>query len=204
MKKILTELSLASAIVTAYKVVVIGLYSQFHVFQTEVILWLASSTAADLLVTGSMVYYLQSHKTGFPSTDGTIDRIIRLTLQTGTLTAIIALVDLLLFLFLKDGIHFILNWMLINLYTISLLSSLNSRQGWHWDSSDHRPSSGPASASGQNRTRSGGREDMFTLTRPEVFIHVETHEMLSIDATADSKVQRLDLESGGAIDDERK
>ncbi|KAJ7211358.1 hypothetical protein GGX14DRAFT_92813 [Mycena pura] len=70
----------------------------------------------------------KSHKTGLESSDILVDRIIRLTMQTGLATSLCATLDLILFLTDPIALHLIFNIPLCKLYTNSLLSSLNARK----------------------------------------------------------------------------
>ncbi|KAL1716349.1 hypothetical protein EV715DRAFT_265351 [Schizophyllum commune] len=171
-------------------------FANFQEFKPVVIIWLAASAAADILIAVTLAWYLRNHKTGFESTDNYIDRLIKMTVQTGMVTAVWATIDLLLFLLDNSGNHLIFNFCLAKLYTNSLMSSLNSRGGWGYSSQSQ---STPAVSSGA-KTFSGGRTvsglmpllcsialtgdpqqvqvGQTTLTRPEVFVQVESHEMI--------------------------
>ncbi|KAJ7791513.1 hypothetical protein B0H14DRAFT_3160825 [Mycena olivaceomarginata] len=52
----------------------------------------------DILIAGGMTYALLTRKTGFSVIDGHINQIVRLTIETGSLTAIFALANVMLFL----------------------------------------------------------------------------------------------------------
>lgn len=70
-------------------------------------------------------------KTGHKSTTVTINRIIRLTIQTGLVTMIFAIADLLLFTISRGtAVNFVWDFALSKLYTNALLSTLNARAGW--------------------------------------------------------------------------
>ncbi|KAF8207941.1 hypothetical protein K438DRAFT_348075 [Mycena galopus ATCC 62051] len=73
-------------------------FQQFTHFTSEVTVWLILSAVCDIVIAGGMSHALYTRKTGFGSVDGQINRIIRLTLETGALTAITALLDLMFFL----------------------------------------------------------------------------------------------------------
>lgn len=105
-------------------------FADFLKFKAAVIIWLAFSAAADVLIAVSLVWYLRQHKTGFSGSDDAIDRIIRLTVQTGLITAVCATVDLIVFLADDTTVHLAFNLPLAKLYTNTLLSSLNTRKGW--------------------------------------------------------------------------
>ncbi|KAJ7466880.1 hypothetical protein FB451DRAFT_400447 [Mycena latifolia] len=73
-------------------------FREFQSFSNVVIIWLVSSAVCDVLIAIVLTYSLYSRKTGFTAVDGQINRIIRLTVQTGAITAVAALTDLILFL----------------------------------------------------------------------------------------------------------
>ncbi|KAL1742402.1 hypothetical protein HDZ31DRAFT_43306, partial [Schizophyllum fasciatum] len=170
--------TLLAGIGTGIAAHIVPAFSDFQKFKPVVIIWLAASAAADILIAVTLAWYLQTHKTGFKSTDNYIDRLIKMTVQTGMATAVWATIDLLLFLLdVTHRSHLIFNFCLAKLYTNSLMSSLNSRSGWGYNSQSQ---SNPAISSGA-KTYSGGRTvqvGQTTLTRPEVFVQVESHEMI--------------------------
>ncbi|EEB95343.1 hypothetical protein MPER_05698, partial [Moniliophthora perniciosa FA553] len=109
-----------------------------------VLVWLVGQCVADVAITLILVEYLwvvvffflfslanpicrRKHKTGFHSSDQLVDRIIRMTVQTGLTTSLCAVADLILYLVNPTGLHLIFNFPLAKLYTVSLMSSLNSR-----------------------------------------------------------------------------
>ncbi|KAJ7502605.1 hypothetical protein B0H11DRAFT_2223516 [Mycena galericulata] len=104
-------------------------FRDFDTFSTEVSLWLVSSAVCDVSIAIAMSYSLWRRKTGFNQVDGQINRIVRLTVETGAVTAVAALVDVLLFqLFPTTSLNFIVDYPLSNLYTCSILAMLNSRE----------------------------------------------------------------------------
>ncbi|THV00188.1 hypothetical protein K435DRAFT_751437 [Dendrothele bispora CBS 962.96] len=106
-------------------------------FKARVIVWLIGATVSDLMITFILVTYLRKHKRGFKASNELIDRIIRSTIQTGVLTSVIAGTDLVIYLiFPAQAWHFIFNVPLCKLYSVTLMSSLNSRQGWAFGSTE--------------------------------------------------------------------
>ncbi|KAI9571714.1 hypothetical protein HD554DRAFT_1809965 [Boletus coccyginus] len=106
-------------------------YDRVSTTSGAVVTWLAASAITDIIITASLVYSLLQKRTGFAATDDIINRIIRLTVQTGLITAMAATVDVALFLTLKGQTwNFITDLALPKLYTNTLLSSLNARGGW--------------------------------------------------------------------------
>lgn len=130
---IVTALAVAGfvgAAVTTYEVGRTPKFVDFRNFKAVVILWLTSESVGDMLITGILVRFLRKHKTGFKNSDMIVDRIIRVTVQTGLITSIVAILDLIFFLADPTGTHLIFNFPLCKLYTNSMMSSLNSRKGW--------------------------------------------------------------------------
>ncbi|KAF7339194.1 F-box domain-containing protein [Mycena venus] len=103
-----------------------ALSPKFHPFVTT---WLSSSAACDVIMSAVLIYSLYTRKTGTSPTDRYVDRIIRLTVQTGSITAVTAMVDLLVFLLKppNTALQFIWDLPLSKLYTNALLSTLNAR-----------------------------------------------------------------------------
>ncbi|KAF9043822.1 hypothetical protein BDZ89DRAFT_943357 [Hymenopellis radicata] len=124
----LAILALAGALATAVEVGGIHPeFTEFHKFKDVVIVWLGCGCVCDILITTFLVWHL-GKKTGFESTDYVVDKIIRMTVQTGLITSLCAVVDLVTFLTLNNGVHLIFNFPLCKLYTNSLMSSLNARE----------------------------------------------------------------------------
>ncbi|KAJ7616435.1 hypothetical protein FB45DRAFT_1063901 [Roridomyces roridus] len=122
-------------------------FLDFDKFTTAVTVWLLSSAVCDVVIAIAMSYALWTRKTGFSSVDGQINRIVRLTLETGTLTAVVAIADVSLFQgfpvscfavnagkvkptysFQHTSLNFMVDFPLANLYICSILAMLNSRE----------------------------------------------------------------------------
>ncbi|KDQ62487.1 hypothetical protein JAAARDRAFT_30386 [Jaapia argillacea MUCL 33604] len=162
---------------TAIAVGIVPEFIHFQDFRVIVIVWLISTVVCDVIITASLTWHLKSHRTGFPATDDVVNKIIRLTVQTGMMTAILAIVDLGVYLGNPTGLHLAFNFPLSKLYTNSLMSTLNSRSGWKYNRTTE-PSQDPASRDVVSR------KDVLNLSqagRPEVFVHVESHQMVDMD-----------------------
>ncbi|KAH9933208.1 uncharacterized protein BXZ73DRAFT_101170 [Epithele typhae] len=171
--------SLLGGIGTSIAVGMIPQFFEFQKFKVIVIIWLIASSVADCLITFVLVGYLRVHKTGFGPTDDFVNKIIRMTVQTGLITALWATVDLIVYLASPTGLHLIFNIPLAKLYTNSLMSSLNSRAGWSYGSN----SSGPATAESGNRGRNFGVRtggEASQMTPSQVYVDVESHEMVDV------------------------
>jgi len=93
--------------------------------------WFAAGACADLLITATLYFSLSRRRTGFTSTDQIINRIIRLTLQTGLLTLMLALSETVTFIASpRTTSNFAIDFPLSKLYTNALLSTLNARLSW--------------------------------------------------------------------------
>ncbi|KIM80975.1 hypothetical protein PILCRDRAFT_821833 [Piloderma croceum F 1598] len=91
---------------------------------------LASSVICDITITGSLVYYFRSCRTGIKHTEAILQRLIRVTVNMGLLGAIAAFVGLVLYhvtagKFLCVAAHFLMSRCYVN----SLMATLNARKG---------------------------------------------------------------------------
>ncbi|KAJ7778918.1 hypothetical protein B0H16DRAFT_1711269 [Mycena metata] len=90
--------------------------------------WISSSMATDLGIAFTLAWVLRSKKTGFGSTDTIVNRIIRMTVQTGLITAIVNVLDMLSFLVIKNStFNFMWSNPLSKLYSNCMMSTLNAR-----------------------------------------------------------------------------
>lgn len=98
---------------------------------TPALFWLLASALADVVITVSLVINLSRRRTGFSETDDVVNKIIRMTIQTGCVTTIFALLDIICFLASPhSAINFVWDFALSKLYTNALMSSLNARSMW--------------------------------------------------------------------------
>ncbi|KDR77699.1 hypothetical protein GALMADRAFT_138763 [Galerina marginata CBS 339.88] len=107
-------------------------WAGFQRFGGALITWLSASAAADVLITISLCWSLHRRKTGMKVTDDKVAKLVRLTMQTGLLTTIFALLDVILALTVHGAsVNFALDLPLSKLYSNSLLSTLNARETWN-------------------------------------------------------------------------
>ncbi|GAW02713.1 hypothetical protein LENED_004380 [Lentinula edodes] len=89
---------------------------------------LAGSAFADTVIAISMTYFLLRSKSQVMGhMNNVVTRLIRLTIETGTMTAIAAIVDLVFFLKATNGLHQVSGVILCKLYSNSLLVLFNNR-----------------------------------------------------------------------------
>ncbi|KAG6875205.1 hypothetical protein C0993_010378, partial [Termitomyces sp. T159_Od127] len=75
---------------TGTKIAILKLFAKKPELHTPALVWFLSACVADILITASLVHSLSKQKTGFSTTDDAISKIIKMTVQTGMLTASIA------------------------------------------------------------------------------------------------------------------
>ncbi|OSD00958.1 hypothetical protein PYCCODRAFT_1468921 [Trametes coccinea BRFM310] len=91
-------------------------------------IWLAGSAACDIIIAGCMTFFLLRKDTKVPATHVIITKLVRLVVETGTLTALAATIDITLFLaFPHNAYHGTVALTLAKLYSNSLLVLFNSR-----------------------------------------------------------------------------
>ncbi|KAJ7041629.1 hypothetical protein C8F04DRAFT_146461 [Mycena alexandri] len=90
--------------------------------------WISSSMGTDLCIAFTLAWALRSKKTGFGGTDTIVNRIVRMTVQTGLITAVVNVLDMLSFLFIKNStFNFMWSNPLSKLYSNCMMSTLNAR-----------------------------------------------------------------------------
>ncbi|KAM0751469.1 hypothetical protein T439DRAFT_324653 [Meredithblackwellia eburnea MCA 4105] len=102
-------------------------FAKFQSWTYGVCVWLVCAAAADLIITGSLVYFLQRSKENILQTTSVCDKLIELVIQSNGLTAAVAVIDAVLFSTLSTSYHVTANLCLVKLYFNSLLVSLNAR-----------------------------------------------------------------------------
>ncbi|KAF9255455.1 hypothetical protein L218DRAFT_1081842 [Marasmius fiardii PR-910] len=126
----LAFLPLGGAIATATVAKIEGQFPDQHTLQNLVVagVWLGGSAACDIVIATSMAYVLSRYDVEFKDTKDLVKRVIRLTVETGALTATVATVQLILaltFPYTPYNVTAVL--MLAKVYSNSLMVSLNSR-----------------------------------------------------------------------------
>ncbi|KAF5355077.1 hypothetical protein D9756_005759 [Leucocoprinus leucothites] len=92
--------------------------------------WLGGAALTDLIISSSMLYLLfGARQSKFGRTQRLINRLIRLTIETGLVTAMTASIELILFLTLPstNSMHLLGALNLCKVYSNALMASLNAR-----------------------------------------------------------------------------
>ncbi|KAJ7613552.1 hypothetical protein FB45DRAFT_1112153 [Roridomyces roridus] len=89
---------------------------------------LGTSAAVDIVIAVSMTFVLlRSRAQALGHTNSILTRLVRLTVETGTITAIAAIVDLVFFIKAHNGLHQVSGVILGKMYSNTLLVLLNNR-----------------------------------------------------------------------------
>ncbi|TEB27769.1 hypothetical protein FA13DRAFT_1794514 [Coprinellus micaceus] len=120
--------SMAGGIWTTVLIVKVKLFSRKEEMHWSALVWFLAACVADIIITVVLVITLSRRKTGFSATDDAIQKIIRMTVQTGALTALFAVGDVVFFMSLgRTALNFLWDLALSKLYANCLLSTLNAR-----------------------------------------------------------------------------
>jgi len=91
--------------------------------------WLTATAVLDVSISGILIYTLLRVKTPFRKTEAVITKIIRVTMETSTLTASIAVINLVLYLALPGKAYHLLPQLIMGkMYAISVMVTLSSRK----------------------------------------------------------------------------
>ncbi|KAJ7042355.1 hypothetical protein C8F04DRAFT_896189, partial [Mycena alexandri] len=91
-------------------------------------LFLVGAALIDITIAGCMSYYLTKRDTGFRRTHALATKLIRLSIETGVLTALVAIVTLALFFGLPGKAYFVVPGSLFStVYANTMFVVLNSR-----------------------------------------------------------------------------
>ncbi|KAF8197012.1 hypothetical protein BJ912DRAFT_954511 [Pholiota molesta] len=118
-----------AAILAGVKALEVEKYSLLHKnARIQITVWHIGSALADVMIAVSMCYYLWKRDTGFKRTHTMIVRLIQLTIETGTATASVAIIDLCLFSAGAGKVYFIAPAFVISkLYANTVVVIFNNR-----------------------------------------------------------------------------
>jgi len=118
----------SAGIATGVKLEAFGTFKEINGLFPSITVWHVGEATADLIIAVTMTYLLLSKKSGLPKTDYLLGRIIRLFVETGSITSTATLVDLVLYYVSKKStLHECPAIILPKLYTNTLLAVLNNR-----------------------------------------------------------------------------
>ncbi|KAF9460066.1 hypothetical protein BDZ94DRAFT_1311841 [Collybia nuda] len=111
---------------------VLGTFNRFHenlVFPASFHVWLFGDTISDILIAGSMLYiFHKSKKQEYKYTNKILTQLMRLVVETNTLTASMALLSFILYVrFPEDDLFICTTLVMGKLYSNTLLITFNNR-----------------------------------------------------------------------------
>ncbi|KAJ3576988.1 hypothetical protein NP233_g28 [Leucocoprinus birnbaumii] len=125
---VLSLASFAGGLWTTILITIVKLFSRKPELHWPALVWFLTAAIADIMITVTLVINLSRRKTGFASTDDVIAKLIRMTVQTGMITAFFAVADVIFFMTLPHmALNFVWDLALTKIYAICLLSTLNAR-----------------------------------------------------------------------------
>ncbi|KAJ7448960.1 hypothetical protein FB451DRAFT_1567106 [Mycena latifolia] len=91
--------------------------------------WCGAAAASDIIIAVCMTYYLSKQVSGFRQTREMVSKLIRLTIETGVVTAVVAITNVILFYAFPDGRAYYVasTGVMPRLYSICILVVLNAR-----------------------------------------------------------------------------
>ncbi|KAJ7325758.1 hypothetical protein DFH08DRAFT_886173 [Mycena albidolilacea] len=104
--------------------------SVFNRLSPQVTVWLGGSAVCDVLITMALtfIFWRKKKASNFAQTSGVLNRLIRLSIETGLLTSVTATVETILWVgWHQYNYHFTLFLMLGKLYSNVLMATLNCR-----------------------------------------------------------------------------
>ncbi|KIK66627.1 hypothetical protein GYMLUDRAFT_238880 [Collybiopsis luxurians FD-317 M1] len=124
--------SLAGGIMTTTLILLHPLFIQLDGFAYTFWVWLVPSAVCDVAISISLSWFVIRNKSSFAPTNSILHRMMLLTLQTGAITAIAAVTNLLTFTLSENkSLQLIWAYSASKLYSNSLLSMLNARVEWN-------------------------------------------------------------------------
>ncbi|KIK58963.1 hypothetical protein GYMLUDRAFT_262278 [Collybiopsis luxurians FD-317 M1] len=124
--------SLTAGFTTTVLVALHPFFNQLQMFELGFLIWLAVSALVDILIAVSLSWFVLRQKELSTSTNSVLNRIMFFTVQTGAITALASIADVLTFTLSEDKtLQLVWAYSLSKLYSNSLLSMLNARAEWN-------------------------------------------------------------------------
>ncbi|KAG8743168.1 hypothetical protein FRC10_000307 [Ceratobasidium sp. 414] len=150
--------------------------------------WLTATAVLDVSISGILIYSLLRVKTPFRKTEAVITKIIRVTMETSTVTASIAVINLVLYLALPgEAYHLLPQLIMGKMYAISVMVTLSSRRDLQ------EIMSSPPNTSYYESTRGRAQTNASLPTGTAGVVQVTTSYQQNVD---DTKSRGHDIELG--------
>ncbi|KAJ7770633.1 hypothetical protein B0H16DRAFT_1516131 [Mycena metata] len=153
-------------------------FTKLFELTSEITLWLTSSAACDVIITLTLVFILSRRRQTSTSrhTSGLINKMIRFSIETGTITSLAAICEVTLWLACKQyNFHLIFFLILGKLYSNVLLATLNCRV----------PNDGPSLHIHTNFWSEGGTESGTGMASKVSALHAasRSHNVVHVSRT---------------------
>ncbi|KAF5372989.1 hypothetical protein D9758_001662 [Tetrapyrgos nigripes] len=104
-------------------------FEQRHFIRVPVFVWLLAQSVTDIAIAAALVVQLNTLTTLSQEAESIVRRLVRQSIQTGSITSCLALSTLIVYIFHEtSNIETALTWILTPLYLATLFANLNSRQ----------------------------------------------------------------------------
>ncbi|KAJ7608415.1 hypothetical protein FB45DRAFT_946658 [Roridomyces roridus] len=124
----LVLLSLGSGLAVSVSFFRVKLFSQLAKIPIPITFWLSSTAVTDMTIAAILSVALWRSKTAFKKTETVINRLVILTVETSLVTALIALLNLVLyFARISTAYHLYPQFSICRIYTITVLTTLLAR-----------------------------------------------------------------------------
>jgi len=125
---LISLLQSSAAIATGIKLRQLPSYAEIGRLSSPILVWHIGSASVDIIIATTMTYLLRRTKGGYDRTDYMIEQLVKMTVETGTMTAVVSIIDLVLFLLFKDNnLHVAPAIILAKLYSNTLMAIFNNR-----------------------------------------------------------------------------
>ncbi|KAL0958473.1 hypothetical protein HGRIS_000612 [Hohenbuehelia grisea] len=189
---LLALVSLGGGVWTSVMIGIIKRFARKPELHTPALVWFLSACVADVIITISLCRSLSQRKTGMAVTDDILNKIIRMTVQTGMITAIAAVGDVVFFMvFPRAALNFLWDLALSKLYVNCLLSTLNARAALNNISNGPNMLTSPSFQSPNTRRQ----HHISTMEDPESGSYELRSKHLSVSPHS-AKSREFDLASG--------
>ncbi|KIJ50032.1 hypothetical protein M422DRAFT_27455 [Sphaerobolus stellatus SS14] len=125
---VLALLQFSGALATGIQLKMLPSFAQIGQIFAAINVWLAATAGADIVIAVSMIFLLTRNRSRFSYTQVLISKLVRLSIETGSATALVAIVDLTLYnIFPDTNLHTTPASVLAKFYSNTLMVVLNNR-----------------------------------------------------------------------------
>ncbi|KIJ50027.1 hypothetical protein M422DRAFT_245819 [Sphaerobolus stellatus SS14] len=125
---VLALLQFSGALATGIQLKMLPSFTQIGQIFAAINVWLSATAGVDIVIAASMIFLLTRNRSRFSNTQVLISKLVRLSIETGSATAFVAIVDLTLYnIFPDTNLHTTPASVLAKFYSNTLMVVLNNR-----------------------------------------------------------------------------